>query len=60
MSDSKIEGMDNVVFRNPDGTVAMVLINKNNTAKTVCIAYGEATFSASVPAQATMTFCWQG
>lgn len=60
MSDSPIEGMDNVVFRNPDGTVAMVLINKNNTAKTVCVAYGEATFSAAVPAQATVTFCWQG
>ncbi len=60
MSDSTINGMNNAVFRNPDGTVAMVLINNNNTEKTVCVAYGEETFSATVPAQATMTFCWQG
>ncbi|GEM_PF-3831452 len=53
-------GMDNVAFRNQDGSVAMVLINRNNTAKTVCIAYGGETFSDTVPAGSAMTFCWQG
>lgn len=52
--------MDNVAFRNQDGSVAMVLINRNNTATTVCIAYGGETFPETMPAGSAMTFCWQG
>jgi glucosylceramidase len=59
--DSNIVGtVNNVAFKNPDGTVALVAENTGGSAQTFQISYGGSSFGYTLPAGAMATFTWPG
>jgi glucosylceramidase len=52
-------GIQNVAFRNPDGTIALVAVNTGGT-QSFQVAYGGSSFGYSLPAGAMATFTWPG
>jgi glucosylceramidase len=52
-------GIENVAFRNPDGTIALVAINTGGT-QSFKVSYNGASFGYSLPAGSMATFTWPG
>jgi glucosylceramidase len=52
-------GVQNVAFRNPDGSIALVAINTGG-AQNFQVSYGGSSFGYNLPAGAMATFTWPG
>lgn len=52
-------GIENVAFRNPDGSIALVAINTGD-AQNFQVSYGGQSFGYNLPAGAMATFTWPG
>ncbi|GAB3812835.1 ricin-type beta-trefoil lectin domain protein [Kribbella italica] len=52
-------GIQNVAFRNPDGTIALVAINSGGT-QNFQVSFGGQTFGYQLPGGAMATFTWPG
>jgi len=51
-------GIDNVAFRNPDGSLVLMAYNNAATAQTFAVAWRGRLFRYTLPASATVTFTW--
>jgi glucosylceramidase len=51
-------GVEDVVFRNPDGSEVLVATANDGRSHTMSVSEGGQTFSATVPDGATATFVW--
>jgi glucosylceramidase len=59
--DSNVVGsIDNVAFKNPDGSIALVALNEGSSAQSFQVSYGGSTFGYSLPGGAIATFTWPG
>jgi glucosylceramidase len=59
--DSNVVGsVDNVAFKNPDHSVALIAQNTDGSAQTFQISYNGASFGYTLPAGAMATFTWPG
>ena len=59
--DSNVVGnIDNVAFKNPDGSIALVALNEGSSAQTFQVSYSGSSFGYSLPAGAIATFTWPG
>ena len=59
--DSNVVGtVNNVAFKNPDGSVALVAENTGGSAQTFQVSYGGSSFGYTLPAGAMATFTWPG
>jgi glucosylceramidase len=52
-------GIENVAFRNPDGSIALVAVNSGG-AQNFQVSYNGSTFGYNLPAGAMATFTWPG
>jgi glucosylceramidase len=52
-------GIENVAFRNPDGTIALVAINTGGT-QSFRVSHGGSSFGYTLPAGSMATFTWPG
>lgn len=52
------DSMEDVAYKNPDGTIALVLSNRLSSAKTVKIQWNFQSFTYTVPAGGAITFKW--
>ncbi|EWM18493.1 RICIN domain-containing protein [Kutzneria sp. 744] len=52
-------GIENVAFRNPDGSIALVAVNSGGT-QNFQVSYGGQSFGYSMPAGSMATFTWNG
>lgn len=50
----------NVAFKNPDGTIATVVINQTKTAQVFKMMYNGVEIPASIPAGTVATYMWDG
>jgi glucosylceramidase len=51
-------GLDDVAFRNPDGTIVLVAYNNSAAAIRFAVAWRARTFTYQLPPRATVTFVW--
>jgi len=51
-------GIEDVAFRNPDGSVALLALNPADMAQSFAVAWHGAYFNYSLPAQSVATFVW--
>ncbi len=59
--DSNVVGtVNNVAFKNPDGTIALVAENTGGSSQTFQVSYGGQSFGYTLPAGAMVTFTWPG
>ncbi|QFZ22505.1 ricin-type beta-trefoil lectin domain protein [Saccharothrix syringae] len=59
--DSTANGtVQNVAYRNPDGSKALIAHNGGTSAQSVRVNWGTQSFTYSLPARTTATFTWQG
>jgi glucosylceramidase len=59
--DSNVVGtVNNVAFKNPDGTIALVAENTGGSSQTFQVSYGGSSFGYTLPAGAMVTFTWPG
>jgi glucosylceramidase len=59
--DSNVVGnIDNVAFKNPDGTIAMVALNEGSSSQSFQVSYDGSSFGYTLPAGAIATFTWPG
>ena len=52
--------VNNVAFKNPDGSIALVAENTGGAPQTFQVSYGGASFPYTLPASAMATFTWPG
>ena len=53
------KGIDNVAFQNAtDGSVVLVMVNSNTTARRISVMQDETRFHYTLPAQSVATFVW--
>ncbi len=52
--------VEDVAFKNPDGSIAVLVLNDAQTASTFSLNWKGKMVSYSLPAQAVATFYWQG
>ncbi|MFF5226371.1 RICIN domain-containing protein [Dactylosporangium sp. NPDC000521] len=52
-------GIENVAFRNPDGSIVLVAVNSGG-AQNFQVSYGGASFGYNLPAGSMATFTWPG
>jgi glucosylceramidase len=57
-SSEETKGLANVAFRNPDGSVALVVANGAAQAQTFAIKVGRQSFHYTLPASSVATFTW--
>jgi len=50
--------VSNVVFKNPDGSLVMVVVNQSSSAQSLRVQTDVSEFDATVPAQSMTTFTW--
>jgi glucosylceramidase len=59
--DSNVVGtVNNVAFKNPDGSIALIAVNTGGSAQNIQVSYGGSSFPYSLPAGAMATFTWPG
>ncbi|MDH2426569.1 ricin-type beta-trefoil lectin domain protein [Sphaerisporangium sp. TRM90804] len=59
--DSTANGtIQNVAWRNPDGSKALIAHNRGTSAQSVRVNWGNQSFVYSLPARTTATFTWSG
>jgi glucosylceramidase len=51
--------LPNVAFRNPDGSLVLIVLNTGAKAQAIWVRDGFASFSYSLPAGAVVTFVWR-
>jgi len=59
-SDSGVEGLESVAFRNGDGSIAVLVLNGAEASRRFQVVIAERAFSVSLPAGAVATFVWAG
>ena len=47
-----------VAFRNPDGTIAVVLVNQTSQEQSFCIQFGQHACTGTVPDKSVATVTW--
>lgn len=52
------DGLDNVAFLNPDGTLVLVVVNSAGTARRFSVEGGGQAFGYELPAKSLATFVW--
>jgi glucosylceramidase len=52
------KGLANVAFQNPDGSVALVVVNIRKESQRVAVAEGERRFEYLMPPESVATFAW--
>ncbi len=52
--------LDNVAFKNPDGSKALIVLNRASASQTFSVRWGGQSFSYTLPAGAAATFTWSG
>jgi glucosylceramidase len=52
-------GLDDVAFKNPDGSIVLVAYNNSSAPVPFAVAWSGRSFSYALPAQATVTFVWK-
>jgi glucosylceramidase len=52
-------GLDDVAFRNPDGTEALVAYNNSSAPVRFAVVWHDQSFSYKLPAGAMVTFSWR-
>lgn len=52
--------VEDVTFRNPDGTTVLVAHNENDNPQTLAVAEGDRHFTYTLPGGALATFVWNG
>jgi glucosylceramidase len=52
--------IENVAFKNPDGSIVLVLSNRTISAKSIKIKWDKQTFTYAVPAESMATLKWAG
>ncbi|MFB7825708.1 ricin-type beta-trefoil lectin domain protein [Streptomyces hydrogenans] len=52
--------VQNVAWRNPDGSKALIAHNRGGSAQSVRVDWGGQSFTYSLPAHTTATFTWSG
>jgi len=55
-----IETLKNVAFRNPDGTIVLVVVNGQDKPASFHVAFGKEGFDAALPAASVATYVWPG
>ncbi|MFC6089023.1 ricin-type beta-trefoil lectin domain protein [Saccharothrix lopnurensis] len=59
--DSTANGtVQNVAYRNPDGSKALIAHNGGTSAQSIRVNWGNQAFTYTLPARTTATFTWQG
>ncbi|QQQ74960.1 ricin-type beta-trefoil lectin domain protein [Saccharothrix sp. 6-C] len=59
--DSTANGtVQNVAYRNPDGSKALIAHNGGTSAQSVRVNWGNQSFTYTLPARTSATFTWQG
>jgi glucosylceramidase len=53
-------GLDTVAFRNPDGSIALVVANPASGAREFSVRVGERSFAYRLPASSVASFTWDG
>jgi glucosylceramidase len=53
-------GIENVAFKNPDGSIALVAVNSGTAAQNFQVSYSGSSFGYNLPAGAMATFTWPG
>ncbi len=53
-------GVDDVAFKNPDGSLALLAYNNAATAQTFAVVWRGQSFDYTLPPAATVTFTWSG
>ncbi len=53
-------GLQDVAFKNPDGSKALIVFNGASTASSFTVRWGSQSFSYVLPAGAAATFTWSG
>jgi glucosylceramidase len=56
---STIEKLDNVAFRNDDGSSVLIVLNSDTTARAFAVRDRDRTFNYTLPAGAVVTFRWR-
>jgi glucosylceramidase len=54
------EGLANVAFRNPDGSIALLVANGAAGARTFTVKVGKRAFRYTLPAGSVASFTWKG
>jgi glucosylceramidase len=57
-TDSGPEGLENVAFRNPDGSTALIVLNPTGGGRSFRVRGAQGTFRYVLPAGAAATFVW--
>jgi glucosylceramidase len=57
-SNSVAGGIENVAFRNPDGTRVLIALNNSSSAQTFKVVWNNQAFSYTLPAGAAATYKW--
>lgn len=58
-SSEAAQGVDNVAFLNPDGTVALVVVNSSPASRAFSVSGAGARFDYALPGKSLATFVWQ-
>lgn len=53
-------GIENVAFRNPDGSRVLIALNNSSSSQTFKVAWASQAFVYTLPAGAVATFVWSG
>ncbi|RPD45049.1 T9SS C-terminal target domain-containing protein [Hymenobacter sediminis] len=59
-SNSVAGGIENVAFRNPDGSKVLIALNNGSAASTFKVVWNGQAFTTSLPAGAVATYKWSG
>ncbi|MHC4168738.1 MAG: glycoside hydrolase family 30 beta sandwich domain-containing protein, partial [Planctomycetota bacterium] len=53
------DSLPNVAFRNPDGTVALVVVNPTRRAKSFTVGWNKSHFASQLDAGSLATYLWR-
>lgn len=59
-SSSGVGGLTDVAFANPDGSIALVVANPAQQARSFSVKVGQRSFAYTMPASSVATFTWNG
>lgn len=58
-SSPSVDGVDNVAYRNPDGSLVVIADNASDAARAIRIVWQGRSFAYTLPVDAAATFKWQ-
>ena len=59
IASNETDGISNVAFRNPDGSLVLIVLNTNTEAKTFSVTSGRKAFAYALPPGAVASFVWK-